>query len=181
LVVTEDPDDVRVLDVDYILGEANLLFPQLALTRNDVLHAWCGVRPMSTRDGETVSLPVRAIQDREMPGLITVTGSYIMMHRHAGRLAAKCVEKTLGKRKAPPNGMLPAKGNGDISEIMRNEHVVRLVDLVRRRLPAGLDPSLGRDQVETLSYIAAAAAGWSEARRQDELRYFEQDTSRVYQ
>ncbi|QFY63066.1 FAD-dependent oxidoreductase (plasmid) [Rhizobium grahamii] len=183
LVVEEDPDNVGVLDteVDYILGEANLLFPELALTRGNVLHAWCGVRPMSTTDGETVSLPVRAIQDPRKPGLITITGSYIMMHRHAGRLAARLVEKRLGRRKAPPKGMLRADGESDIREIVLKEHVVRLVDLIRRRLAVGLDPSLGRDQAEELSHVAAAAAGWSEARRQEELRHFEEDTSRVYQ
>src|SRR5690606_20440529 len=107
-LVTDDPDNIQVLDaeVDYILGEANFLFPDLHLTRKDVKHCWCGVRPMSTLDGKTVSLPVRAIQDQEMPGLVTMTGSYIMMHRHAGRLAAQSVEKYLGKRNAPAQGML---------------------------------------------------------------------------
>ncbi|MGY5780761.1 FAD-dependent oxidoreductase [Rhizobium sp. LEGMi135b] len=183
LVVEQDPDDVRVLDseVEYILSEANLLFPKLGLTKKDVLHAWCGVRPMSTLDGETVSLPVRAIEDPGKPGLITVTGSYIMMHRHAGRLAAKLVEKRLGRRKAPPKGILRTNDNPDIHEVVRKEHVVRLVDLIRRRLTAGLNPSLGRDQAEEISHIAAAAAGWSETRRQDELRHFEEDTSRIYQ
>lgn len=183
LVVTEDPDNVRVLEteIDYILGEANLLFPKLALTRKDVQHAWCGVRPMSTEDGETVSLPVRAIEDPDKPGLVTITGSYIMMHRHAGRLAATSVEKVLGKRGAPPKGMLAGHDGADIAQIVKQEHVVRLVDLVRRRLPDGLDPSLGRDRAEELSHIAAAAAGWSDSRRQDELQHFDENTARVYQ
>lgn len=183
LVVEEDPDDVRVLDseVEYILGEANLLFPDLHLTKQDVLHAWCGVRPMSTLDGETVSLPVRAIEDPQKPGLITVTGSYIMMHRHAGRLAAGLVEKRLGRRGAPPKGILHRDLGSDISRIVQEEHVVRLVDLIRRRLPEGLNPSLGRDQAEQISHVAAAAAGWSEARRRDELKHFEEETARVYQ
>lgn len=183
LVVEQDPDDVRVqpVEVDYILNEANLLFPELGLTRKDVRHCWCGVRPMSTRDGETVSLPVRAIEDPQRPGLVTITGSYIMMHRHAGRLAARSVERALGKRGAPPKGLLAAPVEPGIDQIVQQEHVVRLADLVRRRLPDGLDPSLGRDRAEELSHIAAAAAGWSEARRQEELRHFEQDTATVYQ
>ncbi|MBO9112698.1 MULTISPECIES: FAD-dependent oxidoreductase [Rhizobium/Agrobacterium group] len=182
LVVEDDPDDVRVLgsEIDYILNEANLLFPNLHLTRNDVLHAWCGVRPMSTLDGETVSLPVRAFEDAELPGLITVTGSYIMMHRHAGRLAAQCVENKLGRRGEPPRGILPRGVDKDIAAIVRNEHVVRLVDLIRRRLKDGLDPSLGRSRAEEISVIAAEAAGWSEERRLLELRHFEEDTLRVY-
>lgn len=186
-VVNENPDDVSVLnsEIDYILGETNLLFPNLQLTRKDVLHCWCGVRPMSTLDGKTVSLPVRAIEEADMPGLVTMTGSYIMMHRHAGRLAAKAVEKYLGKRGTAPRGMLikPRETTHaeDIAQIVRHEHVVSLTDLVRRRLPYGLNSSLGRDQAEHLSHIAATTLSWSEERRLQELQRFEKETNQVYQ
>lgn len=187
-IVRDDPDDVRVLDeeIDYILTETNRLFPQLALTRKDVRHSWCGVRPMSTLDGETVSLPVRAIEEPEQPGLITVTGSYIMMHRHAGRLAAQAVERHLGKRGAPPRGMLVGtesiSSDEDILRVVQTEHVVQLTDLIRRRLPEGLNPStLGLDRAQQLSRLVGAALGWSEERRQEELRRFAEETDRVYQ
>ena len=181
-IVTGDPDDVHVMDseIAYILGEANRLFPNLRLTPADVKHCWCGVRPMSTTDGETVSLPVRAIENAEMPGLVTMTGSYIMMHRHAGRLAARSVERFLGKKGKPPRGMLPATALCDIADMVRREHVVRLVDLVRRRLPDGLGPSLGRDRADELSRSMAIVLGWSEERRLEEIRHFEAETDRVY-
>ncbi|MFU8926287.1 FAD-dependent oxidoreductase [Acinetobacter puyangensis] len=185
-LVTDDPDNIHVLDseIDYILGEANVLFPDLGLTRKDVKHCWCGVRPMSTLDGKTVSLPVRAIHDPDMPGLVTMTGSYIMMHRHAGRLAAQSVEKWLGKRDAPAKGMVfkpsNTKNDKDITQIIMNEHVVRLTDLIRRRLPDGLDPDLGHHRAKELSFIIAKVLGWSEQRRLAELDYFEQDTLKVY-
>ncbi|RJE84979.1 FAD-dependent oxidoreductase [Paracoccus onubensis] len=185
-VVTGNPDDIHVenSEIDYILGEANRLFPDLGLTRGDVRHCWCGVRPTSTIDGRTPSLPVRIAETPEMPGLIAVTGSTIMLHRHAARKAAKTVEKWLGKRNAPPRGMIAGpdrcpEGQG-IGQMAAREHVVRLVDLVRRRLPDGLNPELGRDRAEELSRIAAASLGWSEERRQEELRHFESDTARVY-
>ncbi|MNN08486.1 Aerobic glycerol-3-phosphate dehydrogenase [compost metagenome] len=186
-VVSENPDNVQVLDseIEYILNETNLLFPQLKLTREDVRHSWCGVRPMSTMDGENVSLPVRAIEEPDMPGVVTMTGSYIMMHRHAGRLAAKSVEKRLGKRNAPPKGMLVvpsiAKNDEDIVRIIKSEHVVRLTDLIRRRLPEGLNPTtLGRDKARHLSRIVASTLGWSEEKREQELENFLSDTARIY-
>lgn len=186
-VVNENPDNVHVLDseIDYILKETNLLFPQLKLTRKDVRHTWCGVRPMSTLDGKTVSLPVRAIEDPRRPGMVTMTGSYIMMHRHAGRLAARSVEKWLGKRGAAPKGMLVEPNNirndEDIARIVKTEHVVRLSDLIRRRLPDGLNPStLGRDRAQRLSEIAAAVLGWSGERREQELQKFLADTDLIY-
>lgn len=180
----DDPDTVRVEDseIDYILAEANQLFPDLQLTRADVQHCWCGVRPTSTVDGRTTHLPVRLSEAAGKPDLLTLTGSTIMLHRHAARLIARGVEARVGKRGKAPEGMLEREriDPDDIARIARSEHVVRLVDLVRRRLPWGLDPDLGRERVEALSQRAAAALGWSEGRRQDELQHFEEDTARVY-
>ncbi len=180
--VTANPDDIRVeeAEIDYILGEANHLFPGLQLTRADVLHCWCGVRPTSTRDGRTTSLPVEVAEDPAMPGLLAVTGSTIMLHRHAARQVARRVERRLGKRGPAPEGIISPPQDQGIGQMAAAEHVVRLADLIRRRLPDGLEPDLGRARAEALSRIAAASLGWSEARRQDELRHFEEDTARVY-
>lgn len=183
-VFRDDPDNVRVLDseTDYILAEANRLFPALRLSRADVRHCWCGVRPTSTLDGRETWMPVRLSEAPQRPNLLTLTGSTIMLHRHAARLIAKGVEQRLGKRGKAPEGVIvkAAVADADLARVIREEHVVRLVDLVRRRLPDGLDPDLGRGRAEALSHIAAQALGWSQARRELELRHFEEDTARVY-
>ncbi len=179
-----NPDDVRVEDaeIDYILAEANHLFPDLHLTRADVLHCWCGVRPTSSRDGRTTSLPIEIAEQPDSPGLLAVTGSTIMLHRHAARKLARRVEKHLGKRGPEPEGVIPAPETAaaGIGQMAAREHVVRLADLIRRRLPDGLEPDLGRGRAEELSRIAAASLGWSDARRLEELQHFEADTARVY-
>ena len=183
-VFQDHPDTVQVQEheIDYILQEMNLLFPDLNLSRQDVHHSWCGVRPTSTLDGQTTHLPVRVSEQAHRPNILTLTGSTIMLHRHAGRLLAKAVEKRLGKRKPAPKGLL--KGTqihlDDIERIIATEHVVRLVDLIRRRLPDGLNPDLGRDRAEALSHQAAKVLAWSEQRRLDELAYFEANTQNVY-
>ncbi|MFT3691306.1 FAD-dependent oxidoreductase [Paenirhodobacter sp.] len=179
--VTANPDDIRVEDaeIDYILAEANHLFPDLRLSRADVVHCWCGVRPTSTRDGKVTSLPVEVTEEAARPGLLAVTGSTIMLHRHAARKVARAVEDRLGKRGPEPRGVIPVPEE-DIGQRLAREPVVRLADLIRRRLPDGLDPDLGRSRAEDLSQIAAAALGWSETRRPEELRHFEADTARVY-
>ncbi len=186
-VVTENPDNVRVLnsEVDYILNETNLLFPKLNLKRHDVQHSWCGVRPMSTTDGENVSLPVRAITDPTAPGLVTMTGSYIMMHRHAGRMAAQAIENYLGQRDSAAKGMLiqPPSDSSDINipHIIKTEHVVRLSDLIRRRLPDGLNPlDLGKSKAEKLSQLAAQSLGWTDTHRKQELQHFFNETDHIY-
>lgn len=180
--VTANPDGIRVenAEIDYILAEANHLFPALRLTRADVLHCWCGVRPTSTRDGRQTSLPVEVVEDPAMPGLLAVTGSTIMLHRHAARKVARAVESRLGRRGRAPEGIIAPPDGLGTGQRVAAEHVVRLADLIRRRLPDGLEPDLGRGRAEELSRIAAASLGWSEERRQDELRHFEEDTARVY-
>ncbi|AUA33504.1 MULTISPECIES: FAD-dependent oxidoreductase [Pseudomonas] len=181
---TDNPDNVRVEDqeIDYILKEANTLFPKLKLTRDHVLHCWCGVRPTSTINGHETSLPVRLSEVPGRAGILTITGSTIMLHRHAGRLIAKAVESRLGKRNAAPKGLLAGTkvDVSNVDEVLRNEHVVRLSDLVRRRLPCGLEPDLGRSKAEELSVKAAKILGWSEERRLEELAAFEADTAKVY-
>ena len=106
-----------------------------------------------------------------------------MLHRHAARLLAKAVEKKLGKRNQAPIGLI----NGtrinldEIESIIQNEHVVRLVDLMRRRLRDGLNPDLGFNRAEELSFSAAQILGWSEEQRQQELAFFKENTQAVYQ
>ncbi|MGN7870872.1 FAD-dependent oxidoreductase [Paracoccus sp. 22332] len=180
-VVRDDPDTIRVTEaeVDYILAQFNHLFPTLNLTRADVVHCWCGVRPTSTLDGRETVLPVRVVEQPDRPNLLAVTGSTIMLHRHAARMAARAVERRLGRRGAPAGGAIPAP-DGDIARILRTEHVTHLDDLIRRRLPLGLDPDLGRDSAEEISRAAAAALGWSEERRRAELERFHQETDRIY-
>ena len=54
------------------------------------------------------------------------------------------------------------------------------VPLAYRRLSpaqAASESALGRGRAEALSRIAAARLGWSEARRQEELCHFEQDSA----
>lgn len=180
-VVRDDPDDIRVADaeVDYILAEANHLFPNLGLTRDDMVHCWCGVRPTSTLDGQETVLPVRVVEQADRPNLLAVTGSTIMLHRHAARMAARAVEKRLGRRGAAAKGIIQHP-QADVARILRTEHVTHLDDLIRRRLPDGLDPDLGRARAEELSHMAAKALGWSEDRRQRELTRFQQETDRIY-
>ncbi|WP_207102813.1 hypothetical protein [Paracoccus shandongensis] len=105
----DDPDGIRVTDaqVACILAEATHLLPHLNLTRADVVHCWCGVRPTPTLDGQDTVLPVRVA---EQPG----------------------------RRGAAAKGA-----------ILRTEHVTHLDDLIRRRLPDGLDPDPCRARPKT--------------------------------
>ncbi len=92
-----------------------------------------------------------------------------------GRVA---VEKYLGKRGKAPVGKILPPSTDSIAQRARIEHVVHLSDMIRRRLPDGLDTDLGQDKAVELSNIAAAALSWSEERRQAELGRFKEETAR---
>ena len=51
---------------------------------------------------------------------------------------------------------------------------------LRDQVADGLDPDLGRARAEELSRAAAAALGWSENQRQQELARFYRETDRIY-
>ncbi|HDS1681128.1 TPA: hypothetical protein QEM39_002674 [Pseudomonas putida] len=75
-----------------------------------------------------------------------VAGKPDLLHRHAAQVIARGIEARLGKRGKAPKGMIEREriDGDDIARIVGREHGVRLVDLVRRRLPWGGDPHLGR-------------------------------------
>lgn len=80
------PDEIRatVGDVHYLLETVNLLFPQAHLVPDDVVSAWCGIRPLATaRAGEhsaNAASREHAITHRA-DGLISVTGGKLTTYR----------------------------------------------------------------------------------------------------
>lgn len=181
--VDEAPETQRVLsdEINYLLDEANSLFPELNLTEKDVAHAWCGVRPSSTRDGKTLSGVIQLNENSDMPNFVSVTGVMIMLHRHAARMTAKLVEKKLGKNSSSAKKVkndvikklnVESLSKEDIESLAKTEHVITLTDLVRRRLPYGWNSELGIDGLEGISKIAAKALGWTEERRQREYKEY---------
>ncbi len=58
----------------------------------------------------------------------------------------------------------------EIEYILQNEHVLHLDDVILRRTLIGLLGELDRPLLEELASIAAAALGWDEARKADEIQ-----------
>ncbi|WP_192257989.1 FAD-dependent oxidoreductase [Mesorhizobium silamurunense] len=191
-MVTDDPDTVRVTpeEIDYLLREANAIFPDLKLTPNDVIHGWCGVRPWSTDANGKPFAPVRVRERKEMPGVFSVTGATIMVNRHAARLVRKAIARRIRpSRPSLPYGSMRRRGRRFesleisedlVSEIVQTEHVVSLGDLVRRRLPHGWEPDLGWSVLETLSRYAARALAWTEERRMAECQTYRDECVELF-
>ncbi len=80
------PDEIRATDGDihYLLDTVNLLFPQAGLVPDDVISAWCGIRPLAAaRAGEhsaNAASREHAITHRA-DGLVSVTGGKLTTYR----------------------------------------------------------------------------------------------------
>ena len=175
------PEEVRVLpeEVDFVLAEANRVFPGFRLTRDDVLYSWAGVRPRTSNASATV-MRVFTIHDLAREGLdnaIAVTGVPIMVHRHAGRSIATWVAERLTPSGRPgplnPGAQLlpvddgPAIGGVPIASLRaaaRREHVRCLPDLMFRRVNMGWQVDMGLPHAEAVARAVADILGWDEAR-----------------
>lgn len=99
----DDPDQVRceLWEVDYLLNETNLAFPQARLTRKDIFYTYSGVRPLP-RTSETAAEDItRRHFIREHPklkNLLSIVGGKLTTYRS---LAEECVDlvfRKLGKK-----------------------------------------------------------------------------------
>jgi glycerol-3-phosphate dehydrogenase len=113
------PGEVRAAesDVDYLLRSANAFFPAAALTRDDVVSAWAGIRPLAAaahprgEGGSTAAASREHTVTREASGLITVTGGKLTTYRAMAAEVVTLVERTLGRTAAPaPTQLVPLPG-----------------------------------------------------------------------
>jgi glycerol-3-phosphate dehydrogenase len=102
----DDPDEVRceMWEMDYLLAEANLAFPEAGLTHDTILFTYSGVRPLPrTSDKEEQSITRRHFI-REHPrirNLLSIVGGKLTTYRS---LAEECVDlvfRKLGKHPPP--------------------------------------------------------------------------------
>jgi len=181
-----DPDDVRVLneEVEFILGEANRLFPNLGLSKKDIIYSWSGVRPRTASAGHegVKALTIHDMQGDGMPNALTLTGTPIMLHRHAGREIARRVSKMLQpSRKATPLSygakLFPDNQNSppldydypdvkvaDLRYAAKHEHVETLIDLLFRRVQVGWSGTMGLPCARKAAEAVADILDWDEER-----------------
>src|ERR1700687_302689 len=95
----ESPQSVHASfdDVDYLLRSANAYFPRAQLTRDDVVSAWAGIRPLanaSATNPSAVSREHSIVTDSS--GVISVTGGKLTTYRSMAAEIVDLVQKSLG-------------------------------------------------------------------------------------
>jgi glycerol-3-phosphate dehydrogenase len=114
------PSEVRasVSDVDYLLASANGFFPNAHLSREDVVSAWAGIRPLvasgySDSGGANSASREHAIHSSPT-GVLSISGGKLTTYRVMARDMVNAVEETLGvPHRKTPTDSLPLPG-GDI-------------------------------------------------------------------
>ena len=117
------PDEVRATeyDVAYLLDAANSFFPDAHLTRQDVISAWAGIRPLIA-GGADKDDPGNASREhaiaQSVHGVVSITGGKLTTYRIMAAEVVDVVATRLGKRPAlrPPTNRTALPG-GDLAYI----------------------------------------------------------------
>ncbi|RYF59739.1 MAG: FAD-dependent oxidoreductase [Comamonadaceae bacterium] len=85
-----DPDDVYAddADIEFLMRETTHLFPQLALTRADIVSTWAGVRPLTHDATMPMGHRSRRIYDlgvEGLPGAFALTNGSLGAHRQTAQ------------------------------------------------------------------------------------------------
>lgn len=101
----DNPDKVRseLWEIDYLLAEANIAFPQARLKREDVLYTYAGVRPLPSTGRKSEESITRRHFIREHPrlsNLLSIVGGKLTTYRS---FAEECVDLIFQKlnRRSP--------------------------------------------------------------------------------
>lgn len=100
----EDPAEVRAsaAEVDYLLAETNRVFPDAALTVDDVHYAYAGIRPLPQRmHGPESAITRKHIiksHRRVVRGLFSIVGGKLTTYRNLAEQTVDKIGKALGRR-----------------------------------------------------------------------------------
>jgi glycerol-3-phosphate dehydrogenase len=177
------PDSIRATaqEVDYLLRTANVRFPFAKLTRDDVISAWSGIRPLAVQHAGAGSANSasreHAITHRD-DGLVSVTGGKLTTYRamaadvlaHAKKELVRAGGAISGENTPQPSDATPLPG-GDITSrdaVMHDAQAATHDNAVSERLALAYgsrwrnvwsyvqrDSALARRLVDDLPYITA--------------------------
>ena len=117
----ESPDEVRATraDVDYLLASANRAFPAAALTGDDVIAAWAGIRPLAavSRSSDLNSASREHLVETGPGGVITVTGGKLTTYRVTARDTVDLAFRALQRRSPRRRRELVPLVGGDLRDV----------------------------------------------------------------
>ena len=122
-----NPDEVRCEDweIEYLLSETNLAFPNAGVTRANILSTYSGVRPLPvTNDKDEQSITRRHFirEHPRLPNLLSIVGGKLTTYRS---LAEECVDLIFRKLGKNPPACMTA------TEVLATDFTDKNPDLIR--------------------------------------------------
>ncbi|MFC2074863.1 glycerol-3-phosphate dehydrogenase/oxidase [Bdellovibrionota bacterium] len=122
----EDPDDLPIVkkSIDYLLDSFNAIFPDVNLTRDKILSAYAGVRPLvGGKPGADETRLPRDFQIRMSDdGLISITGGKLTTYRHMSKaLVDKMVKAFFKDKELKPCSTISPISGGDFKPLGEEE------------------------------------------------------------
>ncbi|MDP1853895.1 MAG: glycerol-3-phosphate dehydrogenase/oxidase [Candidatus Omnitrophota bacterium] len=175
-------------EVEYLLKETRRIFPNENIDGGGIITTYAGLRPLVNTQGMPASQVSREHLIRESSsGLISVAGGKYTTYRH---LAEQTVDVALSKLKERgfkkcvtgeigPYEAALAENKTDLAIITRHavkeEMANTLNDLLVRRLELFMTPSHGLERIEEYAGIMAGLLGWNNARKESEIRIYQDE------
>ncbi|MFO1447222.1 MAG: glycerol-3-phosphate dehydrogenase/oxidase [Opitutaceae bacterium] len=186
---------VETADVDYVLRTVNEYFPRVQLTPSDVISAWAGLRPLVANPDGTPSDLSRAHEiTSPEPGWWDITGGKLTTYRLMAEQTVDAIVRTLRLKVAPcrtavelllsPGDVTPFScvaqppcSEEAVGHYVKNEWAVHLSDVILRRSGWHYHERPETLPVDRIATWMAQAAGWSSARRAEEMKAYHTEVS----
>jgi glycerol-3-phosphate dehydrogenase len=200
---TESPEDVRAssADVEYLLTSTNAAFPDSRLTRDDVISAWAGIRPLVAAAGDDALVASREHAIAVSPsGLVSITGGKLTTFRVMAAQVVDVVLERLGRPRSPsptrerpfpkltapddtPELVSPELG-WTVRQIRRaatHEFARTLGDVMIRRTKIAFEThDQGRALAPRIAAELAPLLAWNATRVDRELAAYGQEVARIF-
>lgn len=181
---------------DWLLDEANHLFPHFNLKPRDIVHTWSGVRPLTWDPALPKGNRSRVLHDLSEEGLINVfamTGGPLMTHRSAGVEIADVVSRRLGRlgsaRIVQYHSDFPNPQNGEVltaltgkrpepawlTAMIKDGMIVHLSDALMRRCGLPWYRRLEDQDIEDIARHLGLRLGWAEEKIRTEIAAYKQE------
>lgn len=127
------PDEIRATEAEvaYLLDSVNRRFPDAQLTRDDVISAWSGIRPLAARRAASGSASGTGSASREhvvetiRPGILNVTGGKLTTYRAMAADILRHVMPVLGRPHTRAQRMrsleTPIPGGEQAQDVVQHE------------------------------------------------------------
>jgi glycerol-3-phosphate dehydrogenase len=185
----EDPDSARCSEdeVDYFIGMVGRVFPDIKVSREQIVFRFSGVRPLAytrARNAGQITRDHHVQEDRlgAIPVYSLVGGKWTSFRAFSEQAADRALafldlpRKTDTKslpigagKDAPVLKTDPHYTRREIMEMAKREKIVHLDDLLLRRTLLATLGQLTLPLVEAMANALAEALGWDELQKKAEL------------